>query len=70
MVAWFMDLAHREWQKIDIFYLNIGLGLTFFIDFGHIDVPNGRFWGFSNGPHKGDLVMNLFSVRGPLFMAW
>ena len=34
-----------------MFYLNFDLLLTFFIDYGHIYVSNGRFQGFSGGPH-------------------
>ena len=42
------------------FSWNFNLLLTFFIDYGHIYVPNGMFWGSTSRPHIEDLVMSLF----------
>ena len=42
--------------------------MTFFIDYGHIYVPNGMFWGSTSRPHIGDLVMSLFLLWGAPFM--
>ena len=58
----------RKWQKTAIFSWNFDLLLTFFIDCGHIYVPNGMFWGSTSRPHIGDLVMSLFLLWGPPFM--
>jgi len=58
----------RKWQKTAIFSWNFDLFLTFFIDCGHIYVPNGMFWGSTSRPHIGDVVMSLFLLWGPPFM--
>ena len=34
----------------------------------HIYVPNGANWGSTSCPHIGDMMMNLFSLWGRLFM--
>ena len=60
----------RKWQKTAIFSWNFDLFLTFFIDCGHIYVPNGRFWGSTSRPHIGDLVMSLFFTLGSTVHDW
>ena len=40
-----------------------------FIYCGHIYASNGAFWGSTNRPHIGDLVMKLFFLLwGPSFI--
>ena len=46
------------------FSLDFDLFLTFFIDYGHIFVPKGVFWGSTSRPHIGDLVMSLIFTLG------
>ena len=60
----------RKWQKTAIFSWNFDLFLTFFIDCGHIYVPNGMFWGSTSRPHIGDLVMSLFFTLGSTVHDW
>ena len=61
-------ISGEGWQKTAIFSCNFDLFLIFYIDCGHIYVPNGMFWGSTGRPHIGDLVMSLFLLWGPLFM--
>ena len=42
--------------------MEFGPILAFFIDYGHIYVPKGAFWGSKSKPHIGDLVMSLFCL--------
>ena len=50
---------HLVWNMNMAAHLQIFI-FTFFIDYGHIYVSNGRSWGSTSRPHIGDMVMNLF----------
>ena len=60
----------RKWQKTAIFSWNFDLFLTFFMDCGHIYVPNGKTWGSTSRPHIGDVVMSLFFTLGSTVHDW
>ena len=43
---------------------------TFFLDCGHIYVPNGKNWGSTSRPHIGDLVTSLIFTLGSTVHDW
>ena len=53
-----------------IFSWNFDLFLTFFMDCGHIYVPNRMKWGSTSSPHIGDVMMSLFFTLGSTVHDW